>query len=89
MVKDVVLPVDLPAGWTAEESSFGILIEGRGEDGRGIGGVTINETVRGYALGISPVRRLFTDDPSPYQGRGWREKLYRDAIDALRNGACG
>ncbi|WP_165948001.1 hypothetical protein [Burkholderia pyrrocinia] len=40
----------------------------------------MNEKIRGYTPGIAPVKR---SDIDPYRGRGWREALYRDAIDTL------
>ncbi|QMI49998.1 hypothetical protein [Burkholderia sp. MBR-1] len=83
-MRDFKLPIELPSGWTAEQCSFGVLLEAKGPDGRFIGGITVNEKVRGYALGISPVRTADVES-SIYQGRGWREKLYRDAVSKLNS----
>lgn len=80
IVSDLKLPVDLPSGWTAEANSFGVLIEARNADGRIIGGMTVDEKMRGYTPGIARVR---ASDIDAYCGRGWKEALYRDAIDRL------
>lgn len=79
-MSDLTLPVDLPSGWTAEKCSFGVLIEARDAAGRTIGGMTVDEAMRGFSPGSAPVKR---SDIEPYRGRGWRVALYRDAIDAL------
>lgn len=69
----------LPENWEAEERSVGVVIDAV-EDGRHQGMVTVCEQARSFTLGMAPVR-----DQGPYKGRGWREALYRDAIQALRN----
>ena len=75
------LPVELPAGWTVEVESRGIVITGfRGAECLGV--VTVSEKTRGFALGTDGV--LNTDEM--YRGWGWRAVLYRDAIDALESG---
>jgi hypothetical protein len=79
-LSDLKLPVDLPSGWTAEVCSFGILIEARNADGRVLGGMTVDESTRGFASGISRVKASEGDS---YRGKGWKEALYRDAIDGL------
>nr|WP_057929864.1 hypothetical protein [Burkholderia ambifaria] len=80
---DIKLPIALPAGWTSEKCSFGILIEAKDGTGRFVGGVIVNEVIRGFAMGVAPVHRARNAGPSAYQGRGWRERLYRDAVEAL------
>ena len=75
------VPVKLPQGWLAEQSrSYGTIITAVASDGCHLGYVTVDEKARGFALGISPVRVPFDLKPG---GRGWREKLYKDAIARL------
>ena len=66
----------LPEGWTREElRGYGVFLEWPGH-----GAVTVDEKVRGFALGICPVR-----SGGDYSGHGWKERLYADAIKALQD----
>jgi hypothetical protein len=70
----------LPEAWTCEkDSSYGVVI---GWPGHGY--VTVNDSVRGFALGIQPVR-----ERGNYAGRGWKDRLYADAIKALQDVFAG
>lgn len=72
-----MIPKNLPDGWTAEESkSYGVVIEAPGVDG---GCVTVDENARNFLLGLGVVRTK-----GSYSGRGWQDRLYTDAIDALK-----
>lgn len=65
----------LPEGWTREEiRCYGIVLEWPGH-----GAVTVDENVRGFALGMQPIRKR-----GDYAGRGWKDRLYADAIKALQ-----
>lgn len=67
--------ISLPPGWTHyTSSSYGTVIEAPG-----IGAVSVDETARNFALGMTTVR-----DRGAYSGRGWKEKLFTDAIAALQ-----
>lgn len=73
-------PVELPEGWKAKAlPDRTIVILEYWVLGSYIGAVTVNEVDRNYAFGAD------TQDPSmqPYAGRNWRQRLYRDAINAL------
>lgn len=74
------LPVTLPDGWFVENGSHGTVITG--QDRNGIPGyVTVSEPLRAFSLGIAPPRPA----KAPlYAGRGWKERLYLDAVAALR-----
>lgn len=76
------LPVALPAHWFAEDDWRGTLIHA--VDGRGhvVASVTVSEDVRGYLLGVQPVP-AFHGRAERYMRRGWRPRLYRDALAAL------
>lgn len=69
----------LPENWEVEERSVGVVI-GAVEGGQHQGMVTVCEKARNFTLGMASVR-----DQGTYKGRGWREALYRDAIQTLRN----
>lgn len=74
------MAVLLPKDWTREEiRGYGTVLEWAGH-----GAVTINEDVRGFALGMCPVRTK-----GEYAGRGWKDRLYADAISALTKAATG
>jgi hypothetical protein len=65
----------LPEGWTREEiPSYGVVI---GWPKHGF--ATVDERVRGFALGMQPIRKR-----GDYTGRGWKDRLYSDAIKALQ-----
>ncbi|MGF6836993.1 hypothetical protein QF001_000860 [Paraburkholderia youngii] len=65
----------LPEGWTREEiRSYGTVIEWPGH-----GFATVDERVRGFALGMQVVRMR-----GDYAGRGWKDRLYADAVKALQ-----
>lgn len=80
-MKIVQAPISLPKGWRATSDSRGVVIDSFDDDGRMQGSVTVSEQVRGYALGIQSVRA--SNGPSKYTGRGWKQKLYADAVAAL------
>lgn len=82
MTASISLPISLPAHWTAESSTFGVVLCARRADGEAQGFVTVCERVRGFALGISQVRVNAED--AQYAGRGWREHVYGDAVMALQ-----
>lgn len=73
------LPVELPAGWSAEtDPTMGVIITAVGADG-GKGFATVSEAKRAFGLGIcSPRERKL------YAGRYWRKELYEEAIAALQ-----
>lgn len=72
-----MIPKNLPDGWTVEESrSYGVVIEAPGIDG---GSVTVDENARNFLLGVGVVRTK-----GNYSGRGWQDRLYADAIEALK-----
>jgi hypothetical protein len=65
----------LPTGWTVEiDASYGAILCAM--EKRGF--VTVDERLRGFALGISVVRKR-----GIYFGRNWKTRLYLDAIAAL------
>jgi hypothetical protein len=66
-------PYPIPEGWTREEGHYGVILEWPGR-----GAVTVDEERRGFALGIA--RSKASDK---YTGRGWKDQLYADAIQAL------
>lgn len=78
----VQVPITLPKGWRATSDSRGVVIDSFDEDGRMQGSVTVSEQVRGFALGIQSVHASSVS--TKYAGRGWREKLYADAVAALQ-----
>ena len=70
------IPIVLPDGWTVDEaSSYGTVINAC--DGQGA--VTVNEKMRGFSLGNSPVRKK-----GGFDGRKWKVALYEAAVDALQ-----
>ena len=74
----------LPPRWTAELQSDGtVLIVGKSDDASRQyipdGYVTVSESLRNFALGLSPPHCK-----KDYQGRGWRTRLYTDAVRALQ-----
>lgn len=78
----VDVPADLPPGWLAESyRAHEVLITAVGEDGQQIGSVSVNETVRGFALGYCQVRRH--QQMQDATGRGWKQRLYEAAIAEL------
>lgn len=83
MATNCKTPVSLPAGWIADEvRGYGMVIEAVDAEGRRLGAVTVDETVRGFAMGMTGVSRTLE---RPYTGRGWRARLYSDAIARLQN----
>ena len=69
----------LPPCWIYESCrTYGVIVTAV-ETGRQIGSVTVNEEVRGFKLGIVPVR-----ERGSYAGRGWKKLLYADAVKALQ-----
>jgi hypothetical protein len=79
----IQLPADLPLGWKAESSkTYGTVITAVDEKGREMGYVTVDETVRNFALGVARPRRL--QHGAEPTGRGWKAQLYKAAIACLR-----
>jgi hypothetical protein len=76
------LPVALPAHWFAENDWRGTLIHAADRKGHILASVTVNEEVRGYLIGVQPVP-AFHGRAKRYMRRGWRLRLYRDALAAL------
>ena len=75
------IPVELPEHWEVVfNDAYGHVIEARADDGGLDGAVTVSEQNRNYKLGMMPIR-----EKGPYAGRGWKEKLYRDAVAALEH----
>lgn len=79
----IQLPVALPPSWRAELSkTYGTVITAVDAAGRDVGYVTVDETVRNFALGVVRPRRLQRGaEPT---GRGWKAQLYEAAIARLR-----
>lgn len=78
----VNVPAELPPGWFAEAyRPHEVLITAVSEDGRSVGSVTVDETVRGFALGYCQVRRH--QQMQDATGRGWKQRLYEAAIAEL------
>lgn len=75
----LILPLPLPAGWHAERDEiFGVIITGVDADGAQ-GFVTVSEKMRGFELGASLIHTR-----GAYTGRRWQERLYADAVAALK-----
>lgn len=89
----VTPPIELPCGWCAEAGAgwpgLVTLVAPTSDDCCG-GAVTVNEKSRLFALGFSDPDHLRRRGRSlgivggPFQGRGWRERLYADAVQALQ-----
>lgn len=63
----------LPKGWSMRTGTpYGVVIDAPH------GSVTVDVGMRNFTLGEQHVKRYGT-----YERRGWRDRLYRDAIDAL------
>lgn len=78
----VDVPAELPPGWFAESyRDHEVIITAVGEDGQKIGSVSVNETVRGFALGYCQVLRH--QQMQDATGRGWKQRLYEAAIAEL------
>lgn len=78
----VEVPTQLPDGWRASSDSRGVVIDAFDAEGRMLGSVTVCEQVRAFALGVCGVRT--PSGGSKYTGRGWKQKLYADAVAALQ-----
>ncbi len=75
----LLLPLTLPAGWQAERDEiFGVIITGVDADGAQ-GFVTVSEKKRGFELGVNLLQTK-----GAYTGRRWQERLYADAVAALK-----
>ena len=70
------IPIALPDGWTAEESSGGGMVISTAD---GENSVTVNEKMHGFLLGSTPVRKR-----GSFDGRKWKVALYLAAVDALQ-----
>lgn len=65
--------IKLPKGWSMRENTpYGVVIDAPH------GSVTVDVGMRNFTLGEQHVLRYGT-----YASRGWRDRLYRDAIMAL------
>lgn len=82
----VDVPAGLPAAWTAEaiedRRSHEVLITAFDSSGVQLGFVTVNETVRGFALGYCQVHR--DRQIANATGQGWKQRLYAAAIADLQ-----
>ena len=81
--KPFALPFPLPDGWEIEQASIGVFLAARRADGHALGWVTVNERIRDFELGMTPVRANAYDLTPKYKGRHWRKQLYEAAITAL------
>lgn len=75
------IPVPLPEGWqvtTAPAGAVGIEAY-NAESGEFAGAVSVCEDKRNFELGLVVVKRR-----GNYAGRGWRQRLYQDAIEKLK-----
>ncbi len=70
----------LPDGWTEELSPKFAILEWPGH-----GAVTISLERRGFVLGHGVYVPWPDPKANPYTGRGWKDRLYADAIKALQN----
>ena len=70
----------VPEGWQRDELWFGVVLTWPGH-----GFVTISEKKRGYELGHGSIVYAMPG----YTGRGWKERLYADAIAALKKADQG
>ncbi|ABX19837.1 hypothetical protein C6Q28_25185 [Burkholderia multivorans] len=83
MVGTERLPIELPAGWIAEDDSRGTVITAIDARGRPAGSVTVCTKARGYTLGVAKVRRARDAAEDVYKGLGWQVRLFSDAVCAL------
>ncbi|WP_429482122.1 hypothetical protein [Paraburkholderia youngii] len=60
------------------------MLNAHGADGREIGSVTVDTSVRWFALAICQVRRPWDADKDRYHGRGWQAQLFTDALEELK-----
>ena len=78
------LPVSFPPAWSAEPLCGCVLITARTRDGQALGYATVNEKAREWASGIVPGSSRNGALPQEFAGRGWRERLYQQAIEHLQ-----
>lgn len=76
---DPKLPVTLPSGWTAKGYSSYVYITAPTSSRVGEAVLTVSEHMRNFAFG----NHVLTRNGEKYQGRGWKKRLYDDAITAL------
>ncbi|MGF6440383.1 hypothetical protein [Paraburkholderia youngii] len=74
--------VPLPVNWFSRDEEIGTIITARALDGRFLGSITVSTKIRGFAMGVCAVTSA---GAKGYSGRFWEFRLFRDAIDALRN----
>ena len=74
------MPVLLPEGWERKEGHFKWIVYLTWNRPDGPVSVTVDEDKRGYAIGHGTNVRPM----SGYTGRGWKDRLYADAIAALK-----
>jgi hypothetical protein len=72
--------IQLPEGWERKEGYFKWVSYLTWNRTDGPVSVTVDEDKRGYALGHGAYVRTM----SGYTGRGWKDRLYADAIEALK-----
>jgi len=79
----VALPASLPLGWTTnhERCPVGRTVVVIQSVGPKSGFVTVDPAARCFRGGMTCIGRI--DSTQPYQGRGWLERLYADAIEWL------
>jgi hypothetical protein len=74
------MAIQLPEGWKKEDApALGVVVSAPANFGGG-GHVTIDEKRRNFTLGQCQVFRR-----GDYEGRGWKERLYNDAISHLKS----
>jgi len=75
------VPVTLPESWLLDSMPGGeVVIEAKdSETGAFLGCISVSEEKRNFSLGAVTVKAKGT-----YRGRGWKKKLYEDAIQHLK-----
>lgn len=82
---DIDIDGIIPDGWRIEiDPSYGVIIAAIDQKNRVNGFVTVGEKSRSFSLGINPHTNNFKVNDS-YKGRGWRHRLYIDAVNSLRD----
>ena len=75
------LPVELPAGWSAEEAAWlDAIVITAVKDNKICGFVTVSQKKRSYVLGMCPI---LTYSGRIYKGQKWRAQLFTDAINVV------
>ncbi|GBO88652.1 hypothetical protein MSSD14B_23200 [Marinobacter salsuginis] len=81
MTTTEAVPVTLPESWKLDSMPGGeVVIEARhSETGAFLGCISVSEEKRNFSLGAVTVKAKGT-----YGGRGWKKKLYADAVQHLK-----